>query len=77
MKKNILLNLSDCGTAAYLSLPSHPGEPGDWKMSKTVQLIDLLGPYGGPEILLDFGPDGNLAGIEILLDDDEDEGEED
>lgn len=73
MKNQFDLKVSESGTAAYLSLPTHPGEPGDWRMSKTIQLIDLIGSYEGPEVILDFGPDGQLDGIEVLIEDDDEE----
>jgi uncharacterized protein YuzE len=48
---------------AYLRLPSHPGE--SCKMSKSIRLIDLLGTYEGPDVVLDFDQHGVLVGIEI------------
>jgi Protein of unknown function (DUF2283) len=50
---------------AYLRLPSHPGSfPG--KTLKSVRLVDVLGPYTGPDILFDFDLQGVLVGIEIV-----------
>ena len=49
---------------AYLRLPSHPG--GLCKMSKSIRLVDVLGKYAGPDIVLDFDEKGVLVGIEIL-----------
>lgn len=49
---------------AYLRLPTHPGTL--CKMSKSVRLIELLGPYKGPDVVLDFDEGGVLVGIEIL-----------
>ncbi|XXF80054.1 DUF2283 domain-containing protein [Myxococcaceae bacterium GXIMD 01537] len=49
---------------AYLRLPSHPGET--CKMSKSLRLTELMGPYTGPDVVLDFDQDGVLVGIEIL-----------
>lgn len=49
---------------AYLRLPTHPG--GRPKMSKSVRLVDVLGKYDGPEVVLDFDARGVLVGIEIV-----------
>lgn len=49
---------------AYLRLPSHPGET--CKMSKSIRLVELLGAYEGPDVVLDFDQDGVLVGIELL-----------
>ena len=49
---------------AYLRLPSHPG--GTCKMSRSIRLIDLLGKYAGPDVVLDFDEKGILVGMEIL-----------
>lgn len=49
---------------AYLRLPSHPG--GACKMSRSVRLVDVLGKYAGPDVVLDFDEKGVLVGIEIL-----------
>lgn len=35
-------------------------------MSKSVRLVDLLGSYNGPEVVLDFDEDGTLVGIEVV-----------
>ena len=80
MNKKFELEVSETGCSAYLRLPNYPPESEQWKVSKTVQLIDILGPYEGPEIIFDFGPDGDLIGVEILVncdDDDEDSDESD
>ena len=67
------LKVSEDGGAAYLRLPTYPDRPDkNWQMSKTIQLIKVLDPYEGPEVLPDFGPNGELAGIEILLDEGDD-----
>lgn len=74
MSHGFQLKVSEDGGAAYLRLPTYPDRPDkNWQMSKTIQLIEVLGPYEGPEVLLDFGPNGELAGIEILLDEDDNE----
>jgi hypothetical protein len=49
---------------AYLRLPSHPGET--CRMSKSIRLVDLMGSYTGPDVVLDFDQEGVLVGIEIL-----------
>jgi uncharacterized protein YuzE len=54
----------DDASVAYLRLPTHPGVT--CKMSKSVRLIDVLGAYKGPDVVLDFDQSGVLVGIEIL-----------
>lgn len=49
---------------AYLRLPTHPGDP--CKLSKSVRLVDLIGRYKGPDVVLDFDQEGVLVGIELL-----------
>jgi len=55
---------------AYLSLPGHPGSVHG-VVKKSVQLVELLGSFHGPEIILDFDSNELLIGIEILGGDDE------
>lgn len=76
VKNTYRIRATSDGTAAYLYLPNHPKEEGR-VVGKTIQLIDLLGQYSGPEILLDFGLEGDLIGIEILIDTEEDSEHED
>ncbi|NOK18872.1 DUF2283 domain-containing protein [Corallococcus carmarthensis] len=49
---------------AYLRLPTHPGKGG--KVSKSIRLVDVIGQYKGPDVVLDFDQDEVLVGIEIL-----------
>jgi hypothetical protein len=35
-------------------------------MSKSIRLIDVIGKYEGPDVVLDFDEGGVLVGIEIL-----------
>ncbi len=53
----------DDAKVAYLKLPTHPG--GLCKMSRSVRLVDVLGKYDGPDVVLDFDTRGVLVGIEI------------
>ncbi len=55
----------DDNDVAYLRLPTHPG--GTCEMSKSLRLVDLIGVYDGPDIVLDFDKNGTLVGIEILV----------
>ena len=55
---------ADDPAVAYLRLPTHPG--GRPELSKSVRLVDLLGRYEGPDIVLDFDASGVLVGIEIV-----------
>jgi hypothetical protein len=55
----------DDSQVAYLRLPTHPGSE-ICRMSKSLRLIDIIGPYKGPDIVLDFDERGILVGIEIL-----------
>ncbi len=54
----------DDSAVAYLRLPTHPG--GVCKMSRSVRLTELMGPYEGPEVVLDFDARGVLVGLEVL-----------
>lgn len=64
-QKRFELRLSeDDSDVAYLRLPTHPGDT--CKMSRSIRLVDLLGPYQGPGVVLDFDQEGVLVGIEIL-----------
>ncbi len=49
---------------AYLRLPTHPGSP--CRIARNVRLVDLIGPYQGPDIVFDFDERGVLVGIELL-----------
>jgi hypothetical protein len=49
---------------AYLRLPTHPGTE-ECRMSRSVRLCDVLGPYVGPDVVLDFDEGGVLVGIEV------------
>ena len=75
MSRKFDLKVSETGCSAYLRLPNYPRESDQWRVSKTVQLIEVLGPYEGPEIIFDFGPEGDLVGVEILVDCDEEDEE--
>lgn len=54
----------DDADVAYLCLPTYPGEIT--QMSKSVRLVDLMGKYDGPDVVLDFDMSGTLVGIEIV-----------
>jgi hypothetical protein len=56
-------------TTAYLRLPTHPGV---LRGARTVPLVDLMGAYKGPYVVLDFDPEGVLVGIEVIGDDPDD-----
>ncbi len=55
---------ADDDQVAYLRLPTHSGKTT--RMSKSIRLIDLIGKYDGPEVVVDFDPNGMLVGIEII-----------
>ena len=55
----------DDDKVAYLRLPTHPGTK-TCKMSKSVRLIDIIGSYEGPDVILDFDENEVLVGIELL-----------
>jgi hypothetical protein len=57
-------------TTAYLRLPTHPGE---LRGARSVPLVDVMGKYNGPYVVLDFDKDGMLVGIEVVGDDDDEE----
>ena len=50
---------------AYIALPGYRKEPGI--VSKSLTLGALVKDYSGPSVNLDFGKDGRLIGIEILV----------
>ncbi len=50
---------------AYLQLPSYPTSEA-WKTSKSVRLVEIIGKYKGPDVVLDFDEEGVLVGLEIL-----------
>lgn len=55
---------SDDPGVAYLSLPGHA--VGPTKTSRSVRLVDVLGRYEGPDVVLDFDAAGVLVGIEVV-----------
>jgi hypothetical protein len=59
-------------TTAYLRLPTHPGV---LREARTVPLVDLMGAYKGPYVVLDFDSEGVLVGIEVVGDDPDDDSE--
>jgi Protein of unknown function (DUF2283) len=54
-------------TTAYLKLPTHPGTV---EQVRNVSLVDVMGAYKGPYVVMDFSLDGVLIGIEVVGDDD-------
>jgi hypothetical protein len=61
-KGGIILKVSENDpTLGYVYLPNHLSTFVD----KTISLFDLIGPYKGPSIYLDF-KDEELVGIEIV-----------
>jgi hypothetical protein len=61
-------------TTAYLRLPTHPGEI---RNARSVPLVNIMGNYDGPYVVFDFDSAGTLIGIEVVGDDDGEEGVED
>jgi hypothetical protein len=55
---------ADDPDVAYLRLPTHLS--GQTKLSRSVRLVDVLGQYQGPDVVLDFDARGVLVGIEIV-----------
>ncbi|AOR63362.1 DUF2283 domain-containing protein [Pectobacterium wasabiae] len=69
MKKNkINLEVSGDGDMAYLVLPNHPGKGKAGVAVKHIALRTIIENYQGPEIYLDFDSNGNMIGMEFLLD---------
>lgn len=56
-------------TTAYLRLPTHPGV---LRGARSVPLVDIMGAYKGPYLVLDFDSEGVLVGIEVIGDDPDD-----
>lgn len=61
-------------TTAYLRFAAHPGS---LKGGRNIPLSDLIGKHGGPYVVFDLDAGNNLAGIEIIVEDDEEEEGED
>lgn len=59
-------------TSAYLRLPTHPGR---LRSARSVPLVQVMGPYNGPYVVFDFDESGTLVGIEVVGEDEEDDGE--
>jgi len=55
----------DDPTVAKLYLPGYPAR-GFPTVEKSVRLLEILGPYEGPDIYLDFDQKGVLVSIELL-----------
>ncbi len=52
---------------AYVYLPNFPDiDKAAGCSKKTVQLIELMPDYKGPDIIFDFNEDNEIIGIEIL-----------
>jgi hypothetical protein len=72
-KKPIDLTISEGDPyIGYIRLPAHPRTDASGVVARTIRLHDLVGPYDGPELNLDFDHEGVLIGIEILGDAPED-----
>lgn len=56
----------DDDIVAYVSLPAHPGRGLPGVVAKHVRLRDLVGDHGPSDVYLDFDPNGQLVGMEIL-----------
>ena len=64
----IKLKVSDDDSdVAYLYLPDHPGPGIPNVVGKQISLNKLVDGYLGPDVYLDFGQNGRLIGIEILI----------
>ena len=63
------LNITGKRTA-YLRLPTHPGQ---LRGARSVPLVEIMGAYKGPYVVLDFDQGGTLVGIEIVGDDAEED----
>lgn len=61
------LSISGDHEIAYLRLPNYPRDR-PMKTSKSFRLVDLIGPYNGPDMVFDFDQSGSLVGIEVLAD---------
>ncbi len=49
---------------AYIELPGYP-RGRDLKISRSLRLVDLIGKYDGPELIMDFDADGRLVGLDV------------
>lgn len=55
----------DDSAVAYVRLTSSPETGTPRRVQRTVRLRDLVGDYLGPDVFLDFAPDGTLLGLEV------------
>jgi len=61
------LRISGDHEIAYLRFPNFPkNQP--MKTSKSFRLVDIIGPYNGPDIVFDFDQTKSFVGIEVLAD---------
>lgn len=50
----------------YIYLPKHPGKGSYNCVKKSIDIVDLIPSYKGPQVLLDFDKDNVLIGIEVI-----------
>lgn len=62
------LSISGDNEIAYLRFPNFPKNQ-KMKTSKSFRLVDLIGPYKGPDIVFDFDQSESFVGVEVLADD--------
>lgn len=67
-KNRLRLDVSKDGDVAYLFLPAHPSKGKGKIVDKQISLRSVINNYKGPEIYLDFNQEGEIIGIELLLD---------
>jgi len=76
MADKFKLTVDGDGEAAYLALPEHPTiKGGDISgcVAKVLRLADLAPDVKGADIMLDIDKNGHVIGIEILVDDEDDQ----
>lgn len=56
----------DDNGVGYLTLPSHPNKMVPGVVKKSIDLVDIVEGYKGPQVILDFDKDDVLIGIEVI-----------
>ena len=67
-KKEIKAVIDNSGGegVGYIYLPMHPGKGSSNCVTKSIDIVDLIPSYKGPQVLLDFDKDNVLIGIEVI-----------
>ncbi len=56
----------DDPSVGYITLPSYPKKNDGKIVYKSIDLIDIIKNYKGPQVILDFDENSVLIGIEVI-----------